>query len=67
MAKCCSLENARWVNCDEANWNSIFNGPGTGTIEKNPKIGFITGLKRGAEHTLSGIDGASYCGFVRGY
>jgi hypothetical protein len=67
MAKCCSLENARWVNCDEANWNSIFNGPGTGKIEKQPKIGFITGLKRGAQHTLSGIDGASYCGFVRGY
>jgi hypothetical protein len=67
MAKCCSLEGARWVNCDEANWNSIFNGPGTGTIEKNPGIGFITGLKRGVQHTLKGIDGASYCGFIRGY
>jgi len=67
MAKCCSLAEARWVHCDVANWNSIFNGPGTGTIEKNPNIGFITGFKRGVQHTLKGIDGASYCGFIRGY
>jgi hypothetical protein len=67
MAKCCSLMDARWVNCDEANWNSIFAGPGTGTIDKKPNIAFITGFKRGVEHTIKGIDGASYCGFVRGY
>jgi hypothetical protein len=67
MAKCCSMKEARWVNCDTANWDAIFNGPGTGKIEKKPNIAFITGLKRGAQHTLKGIDGASYCGFVRGY
>merc|ERR1712146_383383 len=67
MAKCCSLMDARWVHCDEANWNAVFNGPGTGTIEKYPNIAFITGFKRGVQHTLRGIDGASYCGFIRGY
>jgi hypothetical protein len=67
MAKCCSMKEARWVLCDTANWNSIFNGPGTGTIEKTPNVAFITGFERGVQHTLKGLDAASYCGFIRGY
>jgi len=65
MVKCCSLKEARWVKCGEANWDSIFNGPGTGKI--SPDSAFITGFKRSEGQTIKAIDGASYCGFVRGY
>jgi len=65
LAKCCSLKEARWTECKEANWEPIFNGPGTGKVPND--VGFITGFYRDAGHTIKDIDKASYCGFVRGY
>lgn len=65
LAKCCSLKEARWTECKEANWEPIFNGPGTGKVPND--VGFITGFYRDVGHTLKDIDKASYCGFVRGY
>lgn len=65
LAKCCSLKEARWTECKEANWEPIFNGPGTGKVPN--AVSFITGFYRDTGHTIKDIDKASYCGFVRGY
>eukprot|EP00658_Telonema_sp_P-2_P040557 TRINITY_DN28_c0_g2_i1.p1 TRINITY_DN28_c0_g2~~TRINITY_DN28_c0_g2_i1.p1 ORF type:complete len:1025 (+),score=241.77 TRINITY_DN28_c0_g2_i1:2-3076(+) len=62
MAKCCSLKEARWALCGEANWRSTF-----GNLNDAGKHSFITGFKRGRGHTLKSVKAASYCGFVRGY
>jgi len=65
MAKCCSLKEARWAQCGEANWAQIFNGPGTGKLPNAHS--FITGFRRDEGQSLKNLEGASYCGFVRGY
>eukprot|EP00658_Telonema_sp_P-2_P001628 TRINITY_DN1060_c0_g2_i2.p1 TRINITY_DN1060_c0_g2~~TRINITY_DN1060_c0_g2_i2.p1 ORF type:complete len:1001 (+),score=229.81 TRINITY_DN1060_c0_g2_i2:61-3063(+) len=65
LAKCCSLVGTRWTECKEANWEPIFNGPGTGKVPNDSA--FITGFYRDEGHTITDIDKASYCGFVRGY
>eukprot|EP00656_Telonema_subtile_P016801 TRINITY_DN188_c0_g2_i1.p1 TRINITY_DN188_c0_g2~~TRINITY_DN188_c0_g2_i1.p1 ORF type:complete len:1004 (+),score=330.41 TRINITY_DN188_c0_g2_i1:193-3204(+) len=65
LAKCCSLVDTRWTECKEANWEPIFNGPGTAKVPND--VSFITGFYRDSGHTLKDLDKASYCGFVRGY
>jgi len=65
LAKCCSLKEARWVECKEANWEPIFNGPGTGKVPD--EVSFITGFYRKRSHSAKSIEKASYCEFVRAY
>jgi len=65
LAKCCSLVGTRWTECKEANWEPVFNGPGTAKVPND--VAFITGFYRDAGHTIKDLDKASYCGFVRGY
>lgn len=68
MAKCCSLEDARWAICGQSTWSSSFGNTGWSGLGQGPgEHAFITGIKRGRAHTISAIDEASYCGFVRGY
>lgn len=68
MAKCCSLEDARWAICGQSTWSSSFENTGWSGLGQGPgEHAFITGIKRGRAHTISAIDEASYCGFVRGY
>jgi hypothetical protein len=55
----------RWTECKEANWEPVFNGPGTAKVPND--VAFITGFYRDAGHTIKDLDKASYCGFVRGY
>lgn len=63
MAKCCSLHEARWSQCEMHSW-PVFQGPGTGRVGSHQ---FIVGLKRDEVHSLKGITAAKGCGFVRGY
>jgi hypothetical protein len=67
MAKCCSLEGARWALCGESIWGSSFNNAGWSRLGEAGSHAFITGFKRSKAHTIAAIDSASYCGFVRGY
>jgi len=67
MAKCCSLKEARWALCGKALWGSKFNNVGRANLGEAGSHAFITGFKRSKGHTISAIDEASYCGFVRGY
>lgn len=67
MVKCCSLKEARQPGdlCGEAMWNADFNN-GAKPAEV-PENKFITGFRRSEGHELKNIEGATYCGFVRGY
>ena len=67
MAKCCSLEDARWAMCGQTIWGTSFNNVGWSNLGQAGAHAFITGFKRSKVHTISSIDSASYCGFVRGY
>merc|ERR1712146_860091 len=67
MAKCCSLKEARQPSklCGKVGWQADFNN---GAVPvKVPANSFITGFTRSEGHQLKNIEGASYCGFVRGY
>merc|ERR1711959_232110 len=63
MAKCCSLKEARWSECESHSW-AISQGPGTGRVGTHQ---FIVGLRRDEIHSLKGVVGAKGCGWVRGY
>jgi hypothetical protein len=67
IAKCCSLEDARWAMCGQTIWGTSFNNVGWSNLGQAGAHAFITGFKRSKVHTISSIDSASYCGFVRGY
>jgi len=67
MAKCCSLEGARWAQCGQTVWGSSFNNVGWSRLGEAGANAFITGFERSRAHTIGSIDSASYCGFVRGY
>jgi len=63
MAKCCSLKEARWTMCGKSAW-PIFQGVGTARVAADA---FMTGIYRGEKQNLKGIEGATYCRFIRGY
>jgi len=67
IAKCCSLKEGRWAGCGQTVWGSSFNNAGWADLGQAGAHAFITGFKRSKAHTISSIDSASYCGFVRGY